>query len=182
MVFFYRNLLSISQDGVAKIMDVLLDCLSDENVEVREMASKVLSGVVRCSQRQSIVPLKVEHFVVFLAHLPADLFILEPLCRFGSQNFSSTTARSCLRECLAFPSLGNFRNLCAHRKSSILGWSMDATSHWRCVASAPPAFFSDESLVLAPHATDPPPISTTVRKCASEFKKVDSFLLCGFPH
>lgn len=40
-------------------MDVLLDCLGDENVEVREMASKALSGVVRCSQRQSIIPLKV---------------------------------------------------------------------------------------------------------------------------
>lgn len=40
-------------------MDVLLDCLGDENVEVREMASAALSGVVRCSQRQSILPLKV---------------------------------------------------------------------------------------------------------------------------
>ncbi|KAG6897910.1 hypothetical protein C0992_009062 [Termitomyces sp. T32_za158] len=39
-------------------MDVLLECLGDENVEVREMASKALSGVVRCSQRQSILPLK----------------------------------------------------------------------------------------------------------------------------
>jgi len=27
-------------------------------------------------------------------------------------------------------------------------------------------------LVLATHATDPPPISTTIRRCASEFKKV----------
>lgn len=27
-------------------------------------------------------------------------------------------------------------------------------------------------LVLAAHSTDPPPISTTIRKCASEFKKV----------
>lgn len=59
VVFFYRNLLSISQDGVSQVMDVLLDCLGDENVEVREMASKVLAGVVRCSQRQSIVQLKV---------------------------------------------------------------------------------------------------------------------------
>src|SRR6266545_3833076 len=59
VVFFYQNLLSISQDGILKVMDVLLACLGDENVEVREMASKALSGVVRCSQRQSIVPLKV---------------------------------------------------------------------------------------------------------------------------
>lgn len=39
-------------------MELLMDCLSDENVEVREMASKTLAGVVRCSQRQSIIPLK----------------------------------------------------------------------------------------------------------------------------
>lgn len=58
-MFFYRNLLSISSSQVTTIMDALLDCLSDENVEVREMASKALSGVVRCSQRQSIIPLKV---------------------------------------------------------------------------------------------------------------------------
>jgi proteasome activator subunit 4 len=64
VVFFYRNLLSISAEGVTKVMDVLLDCLADENVEVRQMASKVLSGVVRCSQRQSIVPLKV-HYTPF---------------------------------------------------------------------------------------------------------------------
>ena len=39
-------------------MRVLLDCLANENVEVREMASKVLSGVLRTSQRQNIIPLK----------------------------------------------------------------------------------------------------------------------------
>lgn len=62
VVFFYRNLMAIQSDGVSKVMDVLLDCLADENVEVREMSSKALSGVVRCSQRQSIVSLKVRLF------------------------------------------------------------------------------------------------------------------------
>lgn len=59
VMFFYRNLLMISPTGVSRVMDVLLDCLADENVEVREMSSKTLSGIVRCSQRQSIIPLKV---------------------------------------------------------------------------------------------------------------------------
>lgn len=58
-MFFYRNLLMISPTGVSKVMDVLLECLADENVEVREMSSKTLSGIVRCSQRQNIIPLKV---------------------------------------------------------------------------------------------------------------------------
>jgi proteasome activator subunit 4 len=74
VVFFYRNLFTISaqKEGVSKVMDVLFDCLADENVEVRQMASKVLSGIVRCSQRQSIVPLKVRvsfpfRFILYIA-------------------------------------------------------------------------------------------------------------------
>ena len=51
--------MSMSSGLVTRVMDALLECLADENVEVREMASQMLSGVVRCSQRQSIIPLKV---------------------------------------------------------------------------------------------------------------------------
>jgi proteasome activator subunit 4 len=47
-------------------MELLVNCLADENVEVREMASKTLAGVVRCSQRQSIIPLKAGFFRVRL--------------------------------------------------------------------------------------------------------------------
>ena len=47
------------------MMEVLLECLADENVEVREMASTTLAGVVRCSQRQSIIPLKVWFFEIY---------------------------------------------------------------------------------------------------------------------
>jgi proteasome activator subunit 4 len=64
IVFFYRNLLAIGEQTVMRIMDMLLDCLSDDNVEVREMASKTLSGIVRVSQRQSIAPLLVR--IVYL--------------------------------------------------------------------------------------------------------------------
>ena len=32
-------------------------------------------------------------------------------------------------------------------------------------------------IVLANHATDPVPISTTIRKCASEFKKVCLYVI-----
>ncbi|CAA7258771.1 unnamed protein product [Cyclocybe aegerita] len=129
VVFFYRNLLSISQDGVAKVMDVLVECLSDENIEVREMASKVFSGVVRCSQRQSIIPLK--------------------------EGFSSSTTGPFL--CRSLRKLHSaILGICALIES--LPYSVEA---WM-----PPL-----TEVLAPHATDPPPISTTIRKCASEFKK-----------
>ncbi|KAH7104315.1 ARM repeat-containing protein [Auriculariales sp. MPI-PUGE-AT-0066] len=58
IVFYYRNLTSFTPSSVQRIMDLLLECLFDENVEVREMAAKTLSGVIRCSQRQSIISLR----------------------------------------------------------------------------------------------------------------------------
>lgn len=44
---------------IARIMDVLLDCLKDDNVEVRQMAAKTLAGLLRCSKRSKIPELKV---------------------------------------------------------------------------------------------------------------------------
>ncbi|KAJ7785950.1 hypothetical protein B0H16DRAFT_1488659 [Mycena metata] len=137
VVFFYRNLLSISPEGVTKVMDVLLDCLADENVEVRQMASKVLSGVVRCSQRQSIVPLKNR----FLA-----------------------LARKITLPARRDPAYAeSLRSL----HSAILGLCALIESFPYSVEPWMPALTE----VLAAHATDPPPISTTIRNCASEFKK-----------
>ncbi|KAG6910583.1 hypothetical protein DXG01_009534 [Tephrocybe rancida] len=137
VVFFYRNLLSISEEGAVQVMDVLLECLGDENVEVREMASKALSGVVRCSQRQSILPLK-NRFVALTRKITL------PPRRDPSYVESLRSLHSAI--------LG----LCALIESlpySVEPWIPSLTE------------------VLAPHATDPPPISTTIRKCASEFKK-----------
>ena len=59
MVFFYKNLISFTEESASNLTDVVVQCLSDENVEVREMAAKILSGLLRCSQRQSIIPLRV---------------------------------------------------------------------------------------------------------------------------
>ncbi|KAI0702440.1 ARM repeat-containing protein [Cytidiella melzeri] len=137
LVFFYRNLMAISSKTVTRMMDVLLDCLSDENVEVREMASQMLSGVVRCSQRQSIIPLR-DRFMALArkTRVPArrDPAYVEKL----------RTLHSAI--------LG----LCALIESfpySVESWMPPLTD------------------ILAAHATDPIPVSTTIRKCASEFKK-----------
>ncbi|KAK7058314.1 Proteasome activator BLM10 [Paramarasmius palmivorus] len=137
IVFFYRNLLYIPPEGVSKVMDVLLECLGDENVEVREMASKMVSGVVRCSQRQSIVPLKNRFVrVIKKTKLPARK---DPTYAQALRSLHSAILGLCaLIE--AFP-------------YSVEPWMPSLTE------------------VLAPHATSPPPIQTTIRKCASEFKK-----------
>jgi len=118
-------------------MDVLLDCLADENVEVREMSSRSLSGVVRCSQRQSIVQLK-NRFVALArkVKLPGRT---QPTYAESLRSLHSAILGLCaLIECFPY---------------SVEPWMPSLTE------------------VLAPHATDPLPISTTIRKCASEFKK-----------
>ncbi|KAI0067754.1 hypothetical protein BV25DRAFT_1834775 [Artomyces pyxidatus] len=137
VVFFYRNLLGVSDAAVSSIMDLLLDCLSDDNVEVREMASKALSGIVRVSQRQSIVPLK-DHFVCLSrkVKLPARR---EP----GYAEALRTLHSAILGLCALIESF----------PYSVEKWVPPLTD------------------VLALHATDPPPISTTIRKSTSEFKK-----------
>ncbi|KIJ68675.1 hypothetical protein HYDPIDRAFT_106916 [Hydnomerulius pinastri MD-312] len=137
VLFFYRNLLMISPSGVSKVLDVLLDCLADENVEVREMSSKTLSGIVRCSQRQNIVPLK-NRFV--------------------------SLARAIKLPSRTAPNYGeSMRKL----HSALLGICALIESFPYSVESWMPPLME----VLARHATDPPPISTTIRHCASEFKK-----------
>ncbi|KAF5356022.1 hypothetical protein D9756_004202 [Leucocoprinus leucothites] len=137
VVFFYRNLLYISQDGVSSVMEVLMECLADENVEVREMASKTLAGVVRCSQRQSIIPLK-NRFVSL-----AKKSTLPPRRDPGYADALRTLHSAILGLCALIESV----------PYSVEPWMPSLTE------------------VLAAHATDPPPISTTIRKCASEFKK-----------
>ncbi|KAL4264291.1 BLM10 family protein [Pleurotus pulmonarius] len=137
VVFFYRNLLSISFENVSKIMDCLLACLADENVEVRGMASKALSGIVRCSQRQSIVPLK--------------------------NRFTQQIRKTKLPDRQSPKFADSLRTL----HSAILGVCALIESFPYSVESWMPPLAE----VLAPHSTDPPPISTTIRQCASEFKK-----------
>ncbi|KAF7784715.1 hypothetical protein Agabi119p4_880 [Agaricus bisporus var. burnettii] len=137
VVFFYRNLLFISQDGISSVMELLMDCLSDENVEVREMASKTLAGVVRCSQRQSIIPLK-NRFVSKIKRTS-----LPPRRDAGYADALRALHSVVLGLCALVESM----------PYSVEPWMPPLTE------------------VLAAHATDPPPISTTIRKCASEFKK-----------
>ncbi|EIW86450.1 hypothetical protein CONPUDRAFT_78796 [Coniophora puteana RWD-64-598 SS2] len=137
VVFFFRNLLSISPDGVSKVTDLLLNCLMDENIEVRETASTTLSSLVRCSERQRIDPLK-KRFVTL-------------------ERKTQLPARSHPEYAITLRKLHSaILGLCALIESfpySVEPWMPPLTE------------------VLARHSTDPPPISTTIRKCASDFKK-----------
>ncbi|PAV21860.1 ARM repeat-containing [Pyrrhoderma noxium] len=136
-IFYYRNILEISEELSSQLLEVVISCLADENVEVRSIAAKLLSGLLRCSQRRNILPLR-DRFVsaVGTTKLPKRQ---DPGYAQALRNLHAAILGVCaLIE--SFP-------------YSIESWMPPLTE------------------VLAPHVSDPPPISDTIRKCASEFKK-----------
>ncbi|KAF8587289.1 ARM repeat-containing protein [Ramaria rubella] len=137
VVFWYRNLASFSEESVSKMMDVLLQCLHDDNLEVREMAAKTLSSVLRSSQRQRILPLK-------------DRFV-----------------RAVRRTRLPARQAPGFTESVRKLHAGILGIVALLDAYPYTVTPWMPSLCE----VLAPHATDPPPIAQTIRRCASDFKK-----------
>jgi proteasome activator subunit 4 len=138
LAFYFRNLLMVPPETISKLTKVLVDCLRDENIEVREMAAKVLSGVVRCSQRNSILSLKSS--------------FLESANNTRLPSRRDPGYADALRE-LHSAILGLCSLIESFPYSPVEPWMPSLTE------------------VLANHSTDPPPISTAIRKCASEFKK-----------
>jgi len=132
VVFFYRNLLAITSEDTSKVMDVLLLCLSDENIEVREMASKTLSSVVRCSQRHSILPLKVSTTCISTyTWVSANSPCAESVCEFGPEdNITSATGPS-IRDSTTQVAFGHPWALCTYRNIPLLCGTLDAaTDRW----------------------------------------------------
>jgi proteasome activator subunit 4 len=60
-VFFFKHLFLLQSSEVIRIMDVITDLLMDTQIEVRQLASVTLSGLVRCSQRDAIHVLKKKY-------------------------------------------------------------------------------------------------------------------------
>lgn len=57
-VFFFKHLFYISSEMKDKIINLLAQTLQDSRIEVRQLANETLSGIIRCSSRESIEHLK----------------------------------------------------------------------------------------------------------------------------
>lgn len=70
-VFFFKHLFLLQSSEVIRIMDVITNLLMDTQIEVRQLASVTLSGLVRCSQRDAIHVLKEKyHNLMVNTHIP----------------------------------------------------------------------------------------------------------------
>ncbi|KAG6866832.1 hypothetical protein C0991_008768 [Blastosporella zonata] len=152
-VFYFRQVPLIAEIKIVEILEVLCSCLDDEVVEVREMAATTLSGILRLSPRRSVLTLK-ERFVRL-----AKKSNIPPRQDPG------------------------YNKAIRQRHAAILGICALVDSYPYTVEKWMPALLTN---VLAEHTYDPVriypefwtrklivviPISTTVRKCASNFKR-----------
>ncbi|KAJ1028660.1 hypothetical protein NDA16_001826 [Ustilago loliicola] len=137
-VIYFQNLFYLSDATITSIVELLLELLTDKHLEVREMASTTLSGIVRCSQRRLIKTLKNRFTkIVSTTKVP----------RRGEAGYDQQL-------------------ITLH--SGILGASALLAAFPYEVPDWMPSLIVE---TVAQHTDDPVPISTTVRKCAADFKR-----------
>ncbi|KAI8644413.1 hypothetical protein BD408DRAFT_340596 [Parasitella parasitica] len=69
-IFFFKHLFAMSSGQLLRIMQVIGQMLLDAQIEVRQLASVTLGGLVRCSQRDAIEELLAEFTAKVQAKIP----------------------------------------------------------------------------------------------------------------
>ena len=137
-VVYFQNLFYLDAGLIEDIIESLLSLLQDSHLEVREMASTTLSGLVRCSQRRLIRSLLQRFSAAILRH--------DRLPKRDSPKYSSSL-------------------LDLH--AAILG----ATALLAAFPYDVHDWMPDLICLISRHNESPIPVSTTVKKMASEFKR-----------
>jgi len=144
-VFFFHQLYNLSRPQVEKVMESLCKLLEDSNMEVREAAATTLSGIVHCSERESILHLK-EKFAATLASNPV------PKQRFLEDGTERPGYQATLIKI----------------HSAVLGSSALVNAFPYDVPPWVPQILIHN---LCSHLSSPPMISTTARKTLTVYKK-----------
>ncbi len=58
-IFVFHNIFHFDEGMINMTLDMIMAMLEDAQVEVRVLAAKTLSGVIRCVNRSSVLRLKV---------------------------------------------------------------------------------------------------------------------------
>ncbi|KAF9918681.1 hypothetical protein BX616_006764 [Lobosporangium transversale] len=145
-VFFYTNLFSMDLEMMLKVMNAVSSMLLDPQIEVRQLAASTLSGIVRCSQRDATQRL-ISHFKELLKSTP-----LPARKRRGPKNE---------------PVNEGYAEAIVRRHAGVLGLS----SLLEAFPYDVPNWMPEAMVFLSGYFSDPPPISTTVKKAFSDFKR-----------
>ncbi|KAF9940539.1 hypothetical protein BGZ65_006679 [Modicella reniformis] len=147
-IFFYTNLYSMNVDMMVKVMDAVYDMLLDPQIEVRQLAATTLSGIVRCSQRDATCNLITRFKKLLLATQLPDR---KKSDRSGPKG----------------PAPEGYTEALVKRHAGVLGLS----SLLEAFPYDVPEWMPGVMVFLADYFSDPPPVSTTVKKVFSDFKR-----------
>ncbi|KAI9193627.1 uncharacterized protein BJ171DRAFT_249708 [Polychytrium aggregatum] len=140
-VFYFKHLFLMRPEAVAMVMEAIYELLMDHQVEVRQLASVTLSGLIRCSQRDAIVDIK--------ARFDRLLDIKLPSRQRGA------------------PAPPGFAEAVLRRHSAVLGLS----GLVQAFPYEVPKWMPSTLVRLASCITDPNPISVTVKNMFSDFRR-----------
>ncbi|KAG0349377.1 hypothetical protein BG004_007004 [Podila humilis] len=147
-IFFYTNLYSMDVQMMVKVMDAVSGMLFDPQIEVRHLAASTLSGIVRCSQRDATQTL-IQHFKAQLADAPLP----------NRRRNRSGPPKENLPE--------GYNEALVKRHGGVLGLA----SLLEAFPYDVPKWMPEVMVFLAQFFSDPPPISTTVKKVFGDFKR-----------
>jgi proteasome activator subunit 4 len=141
-IAFFKNLHLLTKEAQSETLKAVVALLSDSRVEVRQLASVTLSGMVRCSQREVIQSIRDES----MAKLSA---IKMPKKRSGTD----------------LPA--DFASLVAQRHGSVLALSALILAFPYEV----PSWVPSALMCLARSSNDPSPVNLEVSRTFSEFRR-----------
>ncbi|KAG0049518.1 hypothetical protein BGZ83_005704 [Gryganskiella cystojenkinii] len=149
-IFFYTNLFSMDVQMMVRVMDAVSSMLLDSQIEVRQLAATTLSGIVRCSQRDATQAL-FKHFRRLLRDTPLP-------------------ARKKRDRTTGAPKESDpegYSEALIKRHAGVLGLSSLVEAFPYDV----PEWMPQVLVFLSGYFSDPPPVSTTVKKVFSDFKR-----------
>ncbi|ORY02341.1 hypothetical protein K493DRAFT_312115 [Basidiobolus meristosporus CBS 931.73] len=151
-IFLFRNLFGVDERSWREVIDMLVEALLDPQLEVRTMASNTISGLVRCSQRNSIEEL-----------------LATPLAR---RNKRSESASPSPRTSTPTPAGYSESEAILRRHAGVSGVAaLIQAFPYGGEPGAIPKWMPDALISLVPFISDPIPISTTAKKTFLDFRR-----------
>ncbi|KAL2915214.1 Proteasome activator BLM10 [Polyrhizophydium stewartii] len=151
-VLFFRHLHLLHDELVAKVLRTVASLLADRQVEVRQLASVTLSGLVRCSPRAETI-----------AALEADF---RKTLSATARQVTSTRGRA-QATLSSQPQATDQVGSLVKRHSAVLGLAALVLAFPYQV----PAWMPGVLVALSRCATDPAPIRATITKTFADFKR-----------
>ncbi|XP_016837530.1 proteasome activator complex subunit 4 [Nasonia vitripennis] len=149
LVFHNMSILLSNEAWISAIQDIVLHLLEDERLEVREMAAKVLGGLLHCTI------------------LPNEEALLDEFKKKARTKLGNKRKRMSEKEEEKSDVTNKIINAARLRHAGVLGMCAFIQAHPYNVPEIIPPIFD----CLSPHLNDPEPIPSTIRKTLNDFKR-----------